>query len=322
MKSEPNTASCDCCGSRDWEHLLAADGHCLGRCRSCGLLYVGNRPSAAQRLEELDRGVFGEGRRDNEANRHLRGEQILERRYRRLVALAKKLAPAGRWLDIGCGTGTLLKVAQEHGIAIDGIELMPARRDIATQQTSARIYERPLEDLDLPDASYAAIFMVNVFSHLFSPSVTFAALHDLLVPSGILVIWTSEIGPGVRPHHMWDWGLGDHLQFLGDATIERYAERFGFELAKRERTWLPDVLYSRERLAAPGTSRIRNAIKRLVLATPGAFPLFRTVMVSRQRDNPVHVSLLVLKRGRSFPEGSGFACTADLHRDAPEALRT
>jgi hypothetical protein len=56
------------------------------------------------------------------------------------------------------------------------------------------------------------------------------------------------------------------------------------------------VLYSRERLASPGTSRPRNAIKRLVLAVPGAYPLFRRVMISRQRNNPVYVSLLVLQR--------------------------
>jgi SAM-dependent methyltransferase len=296
------SAPCDCCGSMDWAYLLGADGYHLGRCRSCGLLYVGDRPSAAQRLKELDQGVFGEGRRTNEARRHLREEQLHRQRYGRLVALAEKLAPPGRWLDIGCGTGTLLRVAEEHRFAIDGIELTPARRDLAREQTSAQIFERPLEDLRLPDASYAAVFLVNVFSHLFSPSATFAEIHRILAPGGILVIWTSEIGSGVKPHHMWDWGLGDHLQFLGDETIERYADRFGFELVKRERTWLPDVLYSPDRLAAPGTSQTRNAMKRLVLAVPGAYPLFRGIMTSRQRDNPVHVSLLALQRRGSHPE--------------------
>ena len=117
----------------------------------------------------------------NEARRHLREEKVHRQRYQRLVTLAQELAPPGRWLDIGCGTGTLLRVAEEHGIAIDGIELMPARRDVARQQTSARIYEQPLEDLRLPDASYAAVFMVNVFSHLFSPSATFAEIRRILV---------------------------------------------------------------------------------------------------------------------------------------------
>jgi SAM-dependent methyltransferase len=289
-------ATCDCCGSSRWEYLLAADGHRLGRCGNCGLLYVDKRPSTAQRLEEIDQGVFAENRRVNKAKRHFRGEQILRQRYQRLVALAQQLAPPGRWLDVGCGTGTLLTVAEENGIAIDGIELMPARRDAARQQTSARIYERPLEDLDLPDASYATITMVNVFSHLFSPSATFLELQRVLVPGGILVIWTSECGPGIKRHHLWDWGLGDHLQFLGEKTIEHYADRFDFELVKRERSWLPDVLYSRERLASPGTSGVRNIVKRLMLDIPGAFPLFRLVMTSRQRDNPVYVSLLVLQR--------------------------
>jgi SAM-dependent methyltransferase len=302
MDPAATAAPCDCCGRRDWEFLLAADGHRLGHCSSCGLLYVSNRPSVAQRLKEIDQGVFGEGRRTNEARRHLREEQVRRQRYGSLVTLAGKLAPPGRWLDIGCGTGTLLRVAEEHRIAIDGIELTPARRDLAREQTSAQIFERPLEDLHLPDASYAAVFMVNVFSHLFSPSTTFAEIYRILVPGGILVIWTSEIGPGVKAHHMWDWGLGDHLQFLGDETIERYADRFGFKLVKRERAWLPDVLYSRDRLALPGTSRTRNAMKRLVLTVPGGYPLFRGIMMSRQRDNPVYVSLLVLQPRGSHPE--------------------
>jgi SAM-dependent methyltransferase len=302
MDPATTAAPCDCCGSMDWAYLLGADGHHLGRCRSCGLLYVGDRPSAARRLKELDQGVFGEGRRTNEARRHLREEQVRRQRYRRLVALAEKLAPPGRWLDIGCGTGTLLRVAEEQRSAIDGIELSPARRDLARDQTSAQIFERPLEDLHLPDASYAAVFMVNVFSHLLSPSETFVEIRRILVPGGIVLIWTTEFGAGVKAHHMWDWGLGDHLQFLGDQTIERYADGFGFELVRRERAWLPDVLYSPERLAAPGTSRTRNAIKRLVLTVPGAFPLFRAIMTARQRDNPVHVSLLALRRGGSRPE--------------------
>jgi SAM-dependent methyltransferase len=289
-------APCDCCGSKDWAYLLAANGYRLGRCRGCGLLYVGNPPSTARRLAEIDQGVFGEGRRVNEATHHRRGEEILRQRYQRLVTLARKLAPPGRWLDIGCGTGTLMRVAEEHGMAIDGIEPMPLRRDAARQQTAGQIHERPLEDLHLPDASYTAIFMVNVFSHLFSPSATFAEIHRLLVFGGVVVICTSEIGSGVKPHHMWDWGLGDHLQFLGSGTIERYADRFGFELVERERSWLPDVLYSRRTLASPGTSRARNALKRLVLAVPGAFPLFRTIMMSRQRDNPIYASVLTLQR--------------------------
>jgi SAM-dependent methyltransferase len=286
---------CDCCGSKHWEYLLAANGYRLGRCRNCGLLYVGNPPSMAQRLEELEQEIFS-GRRVNEAKRHRRGEEIGRQRYQRLVTLAQRLAPPGRWLDIGCGTGTLLRVAEEHGIAIDGVEPTPARRDAAREQTSGQIYERPLEDLHLPHASYAAIFMVNVFSHLFAPSATFAEIHRILVANGIVVVWTSEFGPGVKPHHMWDWGLGDHLQFLGDGTIEHYADRFSFELVKRERSWLPDVLYARDRLASPGTSRARNTMKRLVLAMPAGFPIFRTIMMSRQRDNPVHVSLLALQR--------------------------
>ena len=110
----------------------------LGRCRLCGLLYVGNRPSTAQRLEELDQGILARGGAATRPEASFAARRSAGGATERLVALAQKLAPPGRWLDIGCGTGTLLRVAEEHGIAIDGIELTPARRDAARQRTSPR----------------------------------------------------------------------------------------------------------------------------------------------------------------------------------------
>jgi hypothetical protein len=91
-------------------------------------------------------------------------------------------------------------------------------------------------------------------------------------------------------------GVGRPSAVPRGCNHQRYAERLGFELVKRERSWVPDVFYSRERLTSPASWGVRNAIKRLVLSVPGFFPLFGTIMMSRQKDNPIHVSLLALRR--------------------------
>src|SRR5215218_8920314 len=202
------------------------NGMHLGRCAECGLHFVAEMPTQDQRVDEMSEGVFGQGGHVLEAKKHLAGETIRRQEIRHYVGLAATYAPAGRWLGLGCGTGVLMQSAEEQGRSIEGIELTPDRREASAQLVKGHIYDQPLESLGLPGGSYAAIFMINVFSHLVWPSVILAEIHRVLMPGGILVLRTSEIGLGVRRWHKWGWELGDHLHFLGDRTIDRYARRF------------------------------------------------------------------------------------------------
>ncbi|MGH2610415.1 MAG: hypothetical protein ACRDHF_15145 [Tepidiformaceae bacterium] len=92
------------------------------------------------------------------------------------------------------------------------------------------------------------------------------------------------------------WDLGTHLYYLRDETAERYAAKLGMEIAHRDRVWLPGTVYTRERFTRRGRSRVRNAVKRAIVLTPGAPPTLRWVMLRRQADNPVYTANVVLRR--------------------------
>src|SRR3712207_8422072 len=47
------------------------------------------------------------------------------------------------------------------------------------------------------------------------------------------MLHTGEVGAGVQKQHAYTWGLGDHLCFLGESTIDRYAEKVGLRLVHR-----------------------------------------------------------------------------------------
>lgn len=290
--------SCDCCGQSTWEFIFRDKGVDLGRCQHCGLHYVAGL-DAFQHYE--DTGVL------LDAKLQLEDERLRLQEFEGYINLLKRFAPPGKWMDVGCGAGMLLQMAEKQGICGAGIELTPSRAALARESTSAPIYEKPLEELHFPDHSFAAVIAINLFSHLRAPSQTLAEIGRVLAPGGVLLLVTGEIGPGLRKEHNYRWTLGEELYYLGNETIEWYCRSIGFQLLTRDRRWLPTVLYSKQRFREKGSSRLRNLAKKAFLYTPGAFRLLRAFIVRRQRGNPIYSSTLVLQRVR--PERSASAHT-------------
>lgn len=249
-------------------------------------------------MTEMEEGHFAGGRRVLDAGRQLASERALQCQFREYVILAQSHAPSGRWLDIGCGSGTLLMLAQEAGYEVQGIELTPSRREVARAVTGAVIHAHPVEDIRFSDDHFDVITLINVFSHLTSPRLTLTELQRVLKPGGVIVMATGEVDEGIKKSHMFRWNLGDHLFFLGVGTIGAYASSAGLQLMERHRRWIPAETFTRERFAVMGGSRSRNAVKLLALKVPGVLPILRRVMLRLQSDNRAFACIFVLRKRR------------------------
>lgn len=288
--------TCDCCGASERVELFQSYIYKLGRCKSCNLHYVDPMPNADERMADVNAGRYGEGLHVINATQQLAAEQLMAPRLQRYIDLAKSWTPAGRFLDVGCGAGFLMTLAQRAGYVTEGIELTADRCMMASQTTGSIIHDRPVEDLDLESEAYDVITLINVFSHLAAPSRTLAELRRLLRPGGIVLVATGEITGEVRKEHLPEWTLGDELFFLGVGTLERYAEKAGLEVVETKKVWLPESIYTRERFKVKGRSSLRNAIKFGFVVVPGALPALRYVMKRRQADNPIYSGVYVLRR--------------------------
>jgi 2-polyprenyl-3-methyl-5-hydroxy-6-metoxy-1,4-benzoquinol methylase len=285
---------CDACGVMDWEPLFSQHGYTLGRCPKCSLHYIDPMPEHDERMTELEGGHFAGTRSTLQADRQLDNERKSEARISEFVEIASDHVVGGRWLDIGCGTGMLPDLARRHGYKAEGIELTAARLAVARQVTGLPIHDRPLEALGFPDESFDVVSLINVFSHLTKPSETFKELRRIVRPGGIVILKTAVIESGVKKSHMFSWSLGEHLYFLGESTMERYAEDVGFSIADQRREWVVDVYYTKQRLSAVGGSAKRNAAKAILRTVPGAVSVLRAVMRRAQRDNAVYPTVFVL----------------------------
>lgn len=288
---------CNCCGAATQRRLFKSHIYTLLQCSTCNLHFVDPMPDSAARMEDVHSGRYGDDLQVLGADGQYSAEQAREPILSGYIELAKKYRSEGRMLDVGCGAGYLMVLAQRAGYKTDGVELTADRHAKAVSTTGSMIYDQPIEDLDLPAETYDVITMINVFSHLANPLRTLKRVAQLLRPGGVIILATGEItGAPVRHEHLPEWTLGDELFFLGENTIDRFAESMGVDVAGAHRTWLPDALYSRDQFKIMGRSAKRNAIKRAFLATPGAITLLHYVMTRRQADNPIHNAVFVLRK--------------------------
>ncbi|MBU0617736.1 MAG: class I SAM-dependent methyltransferase [Planctomycetes bacterium] len=294
---EREAPPCDCCGASAWEYEFTEANIDLGRCVKCGLHYVAKMPIQETRTAETRTGLFDHDHHIASAKIHISNEEQCESAFQGYLDLVQRFAPPGKMLDIGCGTGTAIRAARQCGIEAEGIELTSDRLELARKLTGATIHDQPIEKLGLAPGSFAAITLFDVFSHLASPTEAFSHMHRALCPDGIVLLRTGEFGAGLRKHHNYLWDLGDHLYFLGDHTIKRYAEKTDFELIYRETAWRPALIYTRDRFKRKGRSALRNFLKSVCVYTPGVFPLMRSYMLKKKHvGNPCYHSTLVLRK--------------------------
>jgi len=126
-------------------------------------------------------------------------------------------APAGRALDVGCGTGFLLERLAERGFSGIGVDLSPesvahAQRRLAETRGGERLSAVVGSAYEPPEGPFDLICLTDVLEHLEEPRACMRALRDRLAPGGLVVVstpnrrslpgarrWLAERGlPGIR----------------------------------------------------------------------------------------------------------------------------
>lgn len=108
-----------------------------------------------------------------------------QRNRARLEALAE-VAPSGRLLEVGCGKGGFLHLAEQR-YDVEGIDVSKyAIRKIA-RHFGNRVRVSNIERHSLPAARYDAIAVFNLLEHLHAPEKSIKRLNSALKPGGVLI---------------------------------------------------------------------------------------------------------------------------------------
>ena len=131
-------------------------------------------------------------------------------------------------LDIGCGTGSNLKVLEIIGRTVIGLDRSFYALSLARKKTSSSLLNGDLSKLPIRPQSVGLIVAMDILEHLDDDATGIRSLHQALKQQGILIITV----PAFRSL----WGIQDevtgHKRRYSRQEIVNKLRRGGFEIMK------------------------------------------------------------------------------------------
>src|ERR1035437_9046912 len=136
----------------------------------------------------------------------------------------------GRLLEVGCGDGSIVKLAAEFGWQAEGVDF-DARAVANARRKGLAVRAGALEDQRYPEASFDLVHMSHVIEHVPDPLATLAEIRRVLRPGGLLVLATPNSRSWGHAEFGRSWLHLDpprHLHLFNRSTLHAAAVRTGF----------------------------------------------------------------------------------------------
>ena len=215
----------------------------LLRCNHCGVVYWDGAWTAAH-VQEYYQTYY----RCEEPARY---DPLTERRYHAILQRIERRAPPGRLLEIGCGAGHFLSVAQTRGWQTTGLEVSGSALQLLRHLQSqgglrSTVIDQELSQARLPSAAFDAVVMIEVLEHLDEPLTTLQDVHRLLRDDGVLYLTTPNYDSLSRRLLGARWRIiaEEHRCLFTPKALRQCLARSGFRPANltTKNLDLPDLL--------------------------------------------------------------------------------
>lgn len=245
MRSTMQT--CYLCGRDSLRAVYEHSSGCsLVRCTQCGLMYFLHAPLH-------DYWSTGGSRSNLTVYTALEVQRSERQKFYRYLDWLRAELPPGKLLDYGCGIGTFIGCALEHGWQAHGIEVSPEIVGYAQQERKLPVW-LPQE---WPAQTYDAITLWDALEHLEDPRKTLQELVRHLKIGGVLMLETPDADFALRrvSLHVSRLSRGvlnlarfffypDHRYYFSASTIALLLKQVGLELRwiRRGTTPIPKVV--------------------------------------------------------------------------------
>jgi 2-polyprenyl-3-methyl-5-hydroxy-6-metoxy-1,4-benzoquinol methylase len=112
--------------------------------------------------------------------------------HRRFTLVEKVVAPPGRLLDVGCGSGEMLAVARERGWEVQGVEPVEQSATYAVKERGLDVRAVLLQESGLPERSYDVVSAFHVLEHMPDGLGFLRTMTRWVRPGGCVVVETPN----------------------------------------------------------------------------------------------------------------------------------
>jgi 2-polyprenyl-3-methyl-5-hydroxy-6-metoxy-1,4-benzoquinol methylase len=215
---------CPGCLSPKGRVIGEARGFTLRSCAFCRTTFVSALPEPGSATDYS--GYYDAG--------NLTVPPVVGGRLAKTVASFEDRRDLNRWLDVGCGAGTLVEIAAGRGWEATGTEVSEAPVRLLRER-GFDVLHGELIDLDLPQGGFDVVSMIEVVEHLAEPDKMLEEVARLLRPGGALYLTTPNArGASARILGM-RWSVlapPEHLQLFSLSGIRTALVRCGLVVVK------------------------------------------------------------------------------------------
>lgn len=229
----------------------------LYRCPVSGVVQTIPMPS----IEELKKNEYND---DYMAyhNDNLNKTSITARRRLKRILKFFKVKEHVSLLDIGCSTGWFLKVAQDFGFEIAGIELSEFAAKKANKLLDGDFVKTTaLNETSFPTEYFDIIHSNQVLEHIQEPIEFINAQRKLLKKDGILVLGTPNMDSLSFKLMRGEWASlkkPDHLIMYNKKSIKYLLDKTGFEILSIYYTGMPPIFFKRRKIVNTNINQINS----------------------------------------------------------------
>ncbi len=230
--------NCPCCYASQFSHHLSCVDNTVSHqkfevmaCKNCGFLFTNPRPSASEIGYYYQSEAYISHSNTQKGVLNTAYQLVRKITLRSKIKLIKKYQQQGFLLDIGCGTGEFLHIAQKNGYQTQGIEPDENARAMAIKNYALQVAE-PSYLAQIPEASVAIITMWHVMEHVHELEPRIKTIHKLLQDGGIAIIAVPNPKSLDAQHYQQHWAgydLPRHLYHFEPQLLRQMFEKQGLK---------------------------------------------------------------------------------------------
>jgi SAM-dependent methyltransferase len=147
-----------------------------------------------------------------------------------------KISP--RILDIGCGSGQFLRLAETLGFECYGIDFSESAISRASKATSGKLYLRDIQNgSGFPNEYFDICLCLEILEHLKGAVDVLFDIHRILKPHGLLIISTpnaNSLARIISPSKNSCINDPQHILLFTPFTLSLLISKLGFKIEKCE----------------------------------------------------------------------------------------
>jgi 2-polyprenyl-3-methyl-5-hydroxy-6-metoxy-1,4-benzoquinol methylase len=184
--------ACGSCGSDRIRRRYVLRAFDVYVCETCTIAFRHPLPTEGELVAMYESDAYHESAYFRNAQRGYDERAPEVQIYSRALDDLAALVPAGRLLDIGCGTGVFLDLARRMGWDARGVELSERHAAHARATFGVEVWQGDFLAAPLTPASFQVVTMWDFLEHTLDPRAVLAAAHRLLGPDGVLLVFTID----------------------------------------------------------------------------------------------------------------------------------